>query len=122
MEQVRLNENEWKVMKIIWEKEPVQAKEVADEMTERYGIQTSSTYVILSHLLDKGVIDRNYPKYTINTLISRSEMQKREVQYILDQMFDGSRRVLFSSFIEDENLSKGEIAELKEILKQAETK
>ena len=120
MEQVRLNENEWKVMKIIWEKEPIQAKEVAEHMSDNYGILTSSTYAILSHLLEKGIIERNYPKYTINTLISRSEMQKREGRYLLDQIFDGSRKVLFSSFIEDSKLSNEEIAELKKILKQAE--
>jgi len=116
MKTERMSEAEWKLMRVIWENEPVTAKEVAESMESSTGWKTNTTYTVLSRLLEKEIIERNYPKYTITSLVSRKEMQKREAKYMLTSMFDGSRISMFSAFFDDKELSDEEINELREMI------
>ena len=107
-------------MNVIWDKEPVPAKVVTEEIETLYGWKANTTYTVLTRLIEKGVIDRKYPKYTISSLVSREEMRNREIEYMLTRMFDGSRKAMFSAFLGSEELSDEEIKEIKALLKKSE--
>ena len=43
-------------------------------------------------------------------------MQKKEASTLLNKVFGGSRKALFSALLEDEKLSDKEIKELKDLI------
>ena len=120
MDNERISEGEWKVMNVVWDREPVFAKVVTDEIEALYGWKANTTYTVLTRLIEKGIIDRKYPRYTISSLVSREEMRNREIEYMLTRMFDGSRTAMFSAFLGAEELSDEEIKEIKALLKKSE--
>ena len=61
----------------------------------------------------KGFIRRDEPGFICTALVSQEEVQKTEAKSLLDKVFGGSRRALFSALLEDEKLSDKEIEELK---------
>lgn len=61
MESVKLYDSEWKLMEILWEGEPVSARDLAVLAAERIGWNKKTTYTIIKKLVEKGVIRREEP-------------------------------------------------------------
>ena len=49
-------------------------------------------------------------------MVKSEEMQKKEASTLLNKVFGGSRKALFSALLEDEKLSDKEIKELKDLI------
>ncbi len=64
----------------------------------------------------KGFIRRDEPGFICTPLVSKEEMQKSEASSLLNKVFGGSRKALFSALLEDEKLSAEEIKELKNFI------
>ncbi len=112
----RLFESEAKIMNIIWDKNPISAKEVSLIAGERYEWNKNTTYTVIKKLEAKGFIRRDEPGFMCSPLVSRNEMQKAETKSLINKVFGGSRRALFSALIEDETLSSDEIDELRRLI------
>lgn len=112
----KLFDSEAKVMKIIWDKGPLSAKEISLIATESIGWNKNTTYTIIKKLEKKGFIRRDDPGFICTPLISQNEMQKVEAQSLIKKVFGGSRQALFSALLEDEPLTKDEIEELKKLI------
>ena len=114
----KLFDSEIKVMEIIWENEPVSAKEVSLIATERIGWNKNTTYTIIKKLEAKGFIKREDPGFICTSVYSQSQIQKSEENSLIDKLFGGSKKALFSSLLEDEKLSDDELAELKAMIEK----
>lgn len=114
----KLFDSEIKVMEIIWENEPVSAKAVSLIATDRIGWNKNTTYTIIKKLEAKGFIKREDPGFICTSLYSQSQIQKSEANSLIDKLFGGSKKALFSSLLEDEKLSDDEIAELKAMIEK----
>lgn len=114
----KLFDSEIKVMEIIWENEPVSAKEVSLIATERIGWNKNTTYTIIKKLESKGFIKREDPGFICTSVYSQLQIQKSEANSLIDKLFGGSKKALFSSLLEDEKLSDDELAELKAMIEK----
>ena len=114
--QTKLFESEAKVMEILWERGSITAKEVSLIAAERLGWNKNTTYTVIKKLVAKGVIERGEPNFICTPLITRKEAQKAEAESLVERVFGGSRRALFSSLLGGEKLTDEEIAELKELI------
>ncbi|MBR3058837.1 MAG: BlaI/MecI/CopY family transcriptional regulator [Clostridiales bacterium] len=112
----KLFDSEAKVMEIIWEKGPLPAKEISLIAGESIGWNKNTTYTVIKKLEAKGFISRSEPGFICTPLVSQEEVQKTEARSLLDKVFGGSRRALFSALLEDEKLSDDEVAELRELI------
>lgn len=112
----RLAEGEGKVMEILWERGSLSAREISLIAAETIGWNKNTTYTVLTRLAEKGLIVRQEPGFVCSAAVSREEMQKREASSLLERVFGGSRKALFSALLEDEKLSAEEIAELRELI------
>lgn len=112
----RLFDSELKVMEIIWEREPVSAKEVSLIAAETIGWNKNTTYTIIKKLENKGVIRRTDPGFVCTALLSRKEVRRQETRTLLERVFHGSKAALFSALLEDENLSDQDIQELRKMI------
>ncbi|MBQ4560962.1 MAG: BlaI/MecI/CopY family transcriptional regulator [Clostridia bacterium] len=113
-----LFDSELKVMEIIWEKEPVSAKEISLIAAENIGWNKNTTYTVIKKLEAKGFIKREEPGFICTSVCKREEIQRSEANSLVDKLFGGSKKALFSALIGDEKLSREEIAELKELIEK----
>lgn len=112
----KLFDSEAKVMKIIWEKSPISAKEISLIAADTIGWNKNTTYTVIKKLESKGLIQREDPGFICTPLISQSQMQRAEATSLVKKVFEGSRKALFSALLEDEPLSEEEINELRKLI------
>ncbi len=112
----KLFESEAKVMEIIWEKNPISAKEVSLIAAKTIGWNKNTTYTVIKKLEAKGFIHREDPGFICTPLVSQNQMQKTEAASLVKKVFGGSRKALFSALLEDEPLSEEEIDELRKLI------
>ena len=112
----KLFDSEAKVMEIIWEKHPVSAKEISLIAAERIGWNKNTTYTVIKKLEAKGFIRREDPGFICTPLVSQNQMRKSEAASLVQKVFAGSRKALFSALVEDEPLSEEEIEVLRKLI------
>ncbi len=111
-----LYDAEMNLMNLIWAEEPLKAKELAALAWGELGWKTTTTYTVLKRLCDRGVIRRGEPDFIITSLISKSDVTREHVGKIVEKLYSGSRRLFLASFLEEEQLSADEIAEIRTLL------
>jgi predicted transcriptional regulator len=114
----KLFESEWKVMELVWGREPISAKDVILLAAEHYGWNKNTTYTVIKKCEAKGILHREEPGFMCTALISREEVCRAETQGLIDKLFGGSRRALFSALLEDETLSAEELDELRAMIEK----
>lgn len=114
--QEKLFDSEAKVMEILWDKGAISAKEISLIAADSIGWNKNTTYTVIKKLEAKGFIRRDEPGFICTPLVSREEIQKSEASSLLNKVFGGSRKALFSALLEDEKLTDKEIKELKDLI------
>ncbi|MBE6886545.1 MAG: BlaI/MecI/CopY family transcriptional regulator [Ruminococcaceae bacterium] len=117
MEQ-KLFESEWKVMELVWEMEPVSAKRISVVAAERIGWNKNTTYTILKKLVDKGVIRREEPGFLCTALLSKKDARRTETADLINRIFQGSKKAFLAEFLSDENLSREELEEIRQLIER----
>jgi len=120
METIKLFDSELKVMEIIWEKEPVTAKELSLILGESIGWNKNTTYTIIKKLIDKKVINREEPNFVCTSMVKKTEIQSAETNSLIDKLYNGSKKKFFAAFLQNEKLTKEEIEELKNLIDKSE--
>ena len=113
---MKLFDSEIKLMEIIWQSEPVSAKAVSLKAEAEIGWNKNTTYTVIKKLIDKGYIKRSEPNFICTSLIKKSDAQKSEAAELVEKLFAGSKKALFSALLEDEKLSDSELAELRALI------
>lgn len=114
----KLFDSEVKVMEIIWARGPLSAKEISLIAADSIGWNKNTTYTVVKRLEAKGFIRRDEPGFICTPLVSQEEMQKREAVSLLNKVFGGSRKALFSALLDDEELTDREMEELRNLIDQ----
>ena len=114
----KLFDSEEKVMEILWERGPLSAKEVSLIAADSIGWNKNTTYTVIKKLETKGFLRRDEPGFLCTPLVTREEMQKKAATSLLNKVFGGSRKALFSALLEDEKLTDKEIEELRKLINE----
>jgi len=114
--QEKLFDSEAKVMEILWERGPLSAKEISLIAADSIGWNKNTTYTVIKKLEAKGFIRRDEPGFVCTPLVSQQEVQKKEASTLLNKVFGGSKKALFSALLEDEKLTDKEIEELRALI------
>lgn len=112
----KLFDSELKVMELIWANEPVSAKELSVLADEKFGWNKNTTYTVIKKIEAKGYIRRNDPGFVCVSLISRKDVCESETQGLIDKLFGGSQKALFSALLADEELTQDDIDELRKLI------
>lgn len=115
MEQ-KLFDSELRLMELLWVKGSCTAKELSLLAAEEIGWNKNTTYTVIKKLVDKGVIARSEPGFVCTPLLSRKQAQAAETQSLVQRLFRGSKKALFSSLLEDEDLSQEDLEALKKMI------
>ena len=122
MEELNLTNSEWYVLDCLWGHAPRTAMELVAELGEKVGWAKSTTLTTLRRMEEKGLVKaeavgraRHY-----TPAVERQGAAARETRSFLDKVYRGSVGLMVSSMVEDKALSRDEIDQLYEILRQAE--
>ena len=117
METVKLFDSELKIMNIVWENEPVSAKDISLIAAEEIGWNKNTTYTVIKKLIEKNAISRIEPNFICVSLMKKEDLQKSETKSLIDKLYNGSKKAFFASFIQEE-ISEEELAELKKLIEK----
>ena len=118
---MKLFDSEMKIMEMIWDHEPVTAKELSLIAQDEIGWNKNTTYTVIKKAIEKGYVKREEPDFVCTSLISRAEVSKSETRGLIDRLFGGSKKALFSALLEDEELTADDLAELREMMIMTKT-
>ncbi|SHM30523.1 Predicted transcriptional regulator [Cyclobacterium lianum] len=116
-----LNENEEKVMLILWQLKEAMVKEIMDKMEEPVPPYTTVSSIV--RLLEKkGYVDHKaYGKtHVYFPAIPQGLYRKRRFNKMMAHFFDGSVSNVLSFLVQEKKLTKKEIKELQHIVDQME--
>lgn len=114
---IKMSDAELIIMNILWGNYPIKAIEIAGELADDWNKNT--TYTLIKRLIEKGAISREEPHFVCTPLVNKDEIMVDETKSLVNKLFGGSFNNLVMNFVKSENLTKEEINELENIIKEA---
>lgn len=113
----KLFDAELRLMEVIWEHEPISAKEISLLAAKQFEWNKNTTYTVIKRLIEKEVLRRDEPGFVCSSMVKRDEVQKAETNTLIEKLFGGSKKAFFAAFA-DEKLSPDEIEALKALIEK----
>jgi BlaI family penicillinase repressor len=116
-ESPRIGESEWYVMKALWEHSPQSGSDIVKAVGAQTDWSQSTILTMVRRLVQKnavGVLQEHVMMYY--PLIEESDVRQQETEMFLKRVYKGSVNMLVKGFIENGELSKQELEELKKLL------
>lgn len=122
MEKVKLSEAEWKIMTLLWEREPMTIMQLTAALKSETGWTKNTVITLLKRMEKKEAVAYEQGKTAKNyySLTKREDVCVEETRSFLNRIYRGSLGMMINSLIEQDAVSKEDIAELYDILKKAE--
>ena len=115
MQRFGIAEQEYKMAKLLWEREGIGSGAVVKLCAEELGWKKSTTYTMLHRLCEHGLFQN---VNSIVTSVMSEEQYKADVgKRLIEDKFDGSMSQLVALIIEHYGLSDAEQEKLREIIK-----
>ena len=114
----RISESEWLVMRVLWAQSPATANNVIKALSSRTSWNPKTTRTLLNRLVHKKALgfERRGREYHYIPLVDERTCVRAESRSFLQRVYDGSLRPMLAAFLQEQDLSPEEIAELKRIL------
>ena len=122
MGQIKLTGSEWSVLDSLWQESPQTVMQLVANLSKTVGWAKSTTITTLRRMEEKGLVHCEIAgkgkSYT--PAVEQAQAEISETRSFLDRVYRGSVGLMMSAMAQRQELSKEEIAELREILAQAE--
>lgn len=115
---MQISNAEWKIMELLWDKEPRTLTELTKAFKESTGWSKQVINTMLLRMAEKGTVRYEEGKKAKQffPVVSRSEAEENEADNILDKAFAGSPSLLISAMIRHQKLKKNDIDEICSLL------
>jgi len=115
----RISDTEWEIMRILWPKHPLTASEVIEALAAadpRWHPKTART--LLARLVRKGALgyEARGRTYVYSPLVAEEDCVATASNSFLDRVFGGSLKPMLAHFVEQQRLTREDLAELKKML------
>lgn len=121
----QISEAELEVMKIVWELGEATSSEIVGRLTEKTEWKPKTIQTLITRLVTKEAITSekiNQKAFKYIPTIEEGEYKAEANTTFLEKMYDGSLKMLLTSFIQQNKLSKEDIQDLKNLLEEDEVK
>lgn len=122
MDQIKLTGSEWSVLESLWQTNPQTVMQLVADMRQRVGWAKSTTITTLRRMEEKGLVHCEIigkgKSYT--PAVEQEQAEISETRSFLNRVYRGSVGLMMSAMAQRQDLSKAEIAELRDILAKAE--
>ena len=122
MEQIKLTGGEWSVLDCLWAESPQTVMQLVSELERTVGWHRSTTITTLHRMEAKGLVrgEQAGRGRAYVPLVDREQAVVAETRNFLDRVYRGSVGMMMSAMARRQELSREEIAQLREILEKAE--
>ncbi|MCX4338934.1 MAG: BlaI/MecI/CopY family transcriptional regulator [Lachnospiraceae bacterium] len=116
MKDAKISDAELEILETLWAaQEALNANEIRAHLNEKKDWERTTVLTLIRRLLDKGVIAQEKREvYYYMPLIARNDYVKEETKSFLNKFFKGEAKNLAAALIEDEDLSREDVEELRE--------
>ncbi len=114
----KISDSEWLIMDVLWRRHPATAAEIAQELNPRTQWQDQTVRTMLRRLIDKKAVKyrADGKTYYYEPAVTREQCVRVESRSFLERVFGGSAKPLLVHMMQDADLSREDIAELKRLL------
>lgn len=122
--EIRVTNSEWHVMSCLWEDSPLTLMQIVPLLNERAGWSKSTCATMVRRMTEKGLLgytEQGKTKYFFPK-VKKEDVVVQETRDFLQKIYDGSIGMMMSALLRQNDLSREDIQELQEILREAEKK
>ena len=120
----KISDAEWTVMKVLWERGSSPLSEVVKDLEGRLHWKPRTVQSLIRRLTDKGAlaVEAIGREFRYSPAVAQDQCQHEESVSFLDRVFNGRLTPFVAGLMEREEVSKDDLAALREVLAQAERK
>jgi len=117
-EMPQISEAELVVMRVVWNQSPVTANQVVEALRDQTHWKPKTIHTLLSRLAHKKALthSRQGREYLFRPLVAAADYAHAASRSFLGRVFGGEIAPFLACFLEREELSPGEIQELRRLL------
>ena len=107
-------------MDVLWVESPLAASDVANRLPPQTKWSLKTVKTLLSRLVDKSAVahEPDGRRFLYRPILTRADHARAATSRLADQLFGGRAAPLVAHLAEQRNLSKSDIRELEELLKE----
>jgi len=111
---------EWQVLQAVWERHPSTAGEIVRRLEGKTEWRPRTIKTLLNRLVSKGAVscEKDGARYLYSPRVRREECVREESRSFLERVFGGAAAPALVHFVEQAELSRAEIDQLKAILER----
>ena len=112
---------EWKVMRVLWDKAPQPAYDIVQALEKTESWHTNTVKTLLNRLVKKKAltVEKYKNLFLYSPALKEADCVRAESQSFLERFFGGDVRPLLIHFVENNQLTAEDLAELQKILRQS---
>ena len=111
-------ESEYRFCLILWEYEPVKSTELVKLCEQELGWKKATTYTVIKRLSERGVIKSE--DAVVTSLVSKQEVQKAEMEEMVEKTFEGSLPAFVAAFASHAKLKEEDAKKLLQMIDEME--
>ena len=117
-----ISDAEWEVMRVLWERSPLSANDVVQDLGARKSWSPATIKTMLNRLVKKGALayEAQGKRYLYRPRVAQAQCVQSESRSFLERVFGGAVVPMLNQFVQTAKLSPEQIAELRRILDRKE--
>ncbi len=120
MDELKLSASEWNVLNCLWADSPRTVMQLVAELERSVGWAKSTTITTLRRMEEKGLVraEQSGRGKSYTPAVEREQAATAETRSFLERVYQGSVGLMMSAMAKRQELSAGEVAQLRAILDQ----
>lgn len=114
MKELKLPENEYKFLELIWDNEPLGSGELVTLCQDKFNWKKSTTYTVLRRLCEKDILQNEHTIVTAK--IKKEKYEAVQTEQFVEHTFQGSLPRFLAAFMSRKKLTKKQIDEIQQII------
>ena len=120
----KLGDLQLTILRRLWERKEASASDVHADLLEARGLAPTTIATMLKKMEAKGVVRHRVDgrRYLYRATVSEQEVTRNMVSEITDRLFEGDPVALVSHLLEEHEVDRREIEELKALIERHESR
>lgn len=108
------------IMQVLWDKKRATARDITDAINESEPIAHSTVQTLLRGLEEKGAVDHEAEgrTFVFFPLVEEQHFKDSATRDLVQRVFGGNAATLMAHLLSDEQVSRQEIDEIRELIKK----
>jgi BlaI family penicillinase repressor len=120
MEKSQLGRMQFRIVQVLWDRGQASAREITDALNASEPVAHSTVQTLLRQLEAKGAIDHRAEGRTFLFFpkLKEEKVKRTAARDLLERVFGGSVGSLVAHLLQNERLSRAELDELEQMIKE----